>query len=70
MNATTPAPYAPPPFRRIACARCGASFDCGGPACWCADESYRLPMPLDAASTCLCPACLRAKAQAGQATRA
>jgi hypothetical protein len=45
--------------RKLACARCGAAFDCnleGG--CWCAAEPYRLPM-LDAAQDCLCPACLR-----------
>ena len=51
------------PLRLIACARCGASFTCGGPDCWCAAESFRLPMPTDAAATCLCPACLRQLAQ-------
>lgn len=40
MNA--PIPIIPP--RRIACARCGAPFDCGGDACWCAAEPYRLAM--------------------------
>jgi hypothetical protein len=55
------------PLRRLACARCGAAFDCGsgdneGAACWCMDESYRLPMPEAGAGDCLCPACLRAKA--------
>jgi hypothetical protein len=54
-------PQRPP--RRIACARCGAPFDCGGDACWCAAEAYRLPMPTDPAATCLCPACLRQLAQ-------
>ena len=37
------------PLRRLACARCGTAFDCGsdgtGKACWCMDETYRLPMP-------------------------
>ena len=49
-------------IRRIACARCGATFDCGNGGrdggCWCADESYRLPMP-GADQDCLCPQCLR-----------
>jgi hypothetical protein len=49
-------------MRRLACARCGAAFDCGAAtgACWCAAEDVRLPMPA-AGSTedCLCPACLR-----------
>jgi hypothetical protein len=34
-------------------------------SCWCADESYRLPMPArepGKASDCLCPDCLRAAA--------
>ncbi|MCW5694034.1 MAG: hypothetical protein KIT48_16885 [Pseudolabrys sp.] len=51
--------------RALVCAECGAAFACTGNAeCWCAAESYRLPMP-DAASggDCLCPACLRAKAE-------
>jgi hypothetical protein len=59
------------PLRRLACARCGAAFECGsgdseGAACWCMDESYRLPMP--EAGDCLCPACLRAKALQESAT--
>ena len=48
-----------PAARRLACSGCGAEFDCylaGG--CWCADESFRLPMPADA-SDCVCPECLR-----------
>ena len=60
------------PLRRLACARCGMAFECGsggseGADCWCMDESYRLPMPEQDASDCLCPACLRAAA-AKQAT--
>jgi hypothetical protein len=61
MTAATAAP------RRLACARCGAAFDCnpaGG--CWCADESFRLPLPTAASEDCLCPTCLRALAE-GQA---
>jgi hypothetical protein len=51
--------------RRIACARCGASFDCGLSAnCWCAAEAYRLPMTKAAIEDCLCPACLRKAAAA------
>ncbi|HET7911919.1 MAG TPA: cysteine-rich CWC family protein [Pseudolabrys sp.] len=49
-----------PAHRRIACARCGASFDCGlSGECWCAAESYRLPMTRARVEDCLCPACLR-----------
>jgi hypothetical protein len=44
--------------RAIACARCGAAFDCGlSGECWCAAEPYRLPMTT--AEDCMCPACLR-----------
>ena len=64
------APIPPVPFRRVVCARCGALFDCGGEACWCAAEPYRLPMPDAATAECLCPACLRLKAQAAQAKQA
>jgi hypothetical protein len=57
------------PSRRLACAACGAEFNCGlsGP-CWCSDEAFRLPMPTDG-SDCLCPACLRklAEQRAGEA---
>jgi hypothetical protein len=53
------APTTPLLPRRLACARCGAPFECGGVNCWCATEPYRLPMPEDAAEDCLCPACLR-----------
>jgi Cysteine-rich CWC len=49
----TPAP------RRLACSACGTEFSCGlSGDCWCADESFRLPLPADA-SDCLCPDCLR-----------
>jgi hypothetical protein len=45
--------------RRLACANCGTEFGCSlsGP-CWCSDEAFRLPMPLNG-SDCLCPDCLR-----------
>ena len=54
------------PLQRLACARCGTSFECGARAgaCWCMDEAYRLPMPDAADATCLCPTCLRAAAAA------
>jgi Cysteine-rich CWC len=52
--------------RRLACARCGAAFDCGLDAgCWCRDEPYRLPMSQMTNEDCLCPACLRRVAAAG-----
>jgi hypothetical protein len=54
--------------RRLACARCGAAFDCGlGADCWCAAEPYRLAMTASAADDCLCPACLRQAAAAAPA---
>ncbi|HZL41228.1 MAG TPA: cysteine-rich CWC family protein [Pseudolabrys sp.] len=57
---------APQPTRRLACARCGAAFDCGlGGECWCAAEPYRLPLTTAGASEdCLCPQCLRKAAVA------
>jgi hypothetical protein len=49
--------------RRIVCSGCGAEFTCGlSDSCWCADESFRMPMPVDA-SDCLCPDCLRQAAR-------
>ncbi|MGB8401593.1 cysteine-rich CWC family protein [Bradyrhizobium sp.] len=56
------------PTRRLACARCATVFACNpsGP-CWCAEETFRLPMPADGGE-CLCPTCLRKMAQ--QAARA
>ena len=59
MTAETPIPP-----RRLACARCGAAFDCGlGGDCWCAAEPTQLPLPDGAAEDCLCPACLRKAAE-------
>jgi len=48
-----------PPSRRLSCAGCGTEFTCSlsGP-CWCSEEDFRMPMPLDG-SDCLCPDCLR-----------
>jgi hypothetical protein len=57
--------------RRLTCERCGAAFECGRDSehgCWCAGESFRLPMPLPqeagSFSDCLCPSCLRKVAAA------
>jgi hypothetical protein len=51
--------------RRIACARCGAHFDCGlSVDCWCAAEPNRLLITKALVEDCLCPACLR-KAASG-----
>jgi Cysteine-rich CWC len=53
-------------MRRLACARCGAAFECGvnAGACWCAAEDFRLAVPTaDSTEDCLCPACLRKAAQ-------
>ncbi|HEY3224321.1 MAG TPA: cysteine-rich CWC family protein [Pseudolabrys sp.] len=56
--------------RRINCARCGMSFECGFSAqCWCAGEPYRLPMTKARFEDCLCPACLRKAAAALAASR-
>jgi uncharacterized protein len=53
--------------RDLRCARCGAAFTCGqggrDGACWCCDETYRVPMPVSATEDCLCPACLREHAK-------
>jgi uncharacterized protein (TIGR00290 family) len=54
------------PLSGEACARCGATFECGMQAgvahCWCADVP---PASIDASlSGCLCPRCLRAVAGA------
>jgi len=60
-------PASPSPARVVVCARCGASFGCDlSGDCWCAHETFRLPVPAatDAASDCLCPDCLRAAARA------
>jgi len=56
--------------RRLACAGCGTEFGCNpsGP-CWCSDESFRLPMPVDGGD-CLCPDCLRKMAKQAAPKRA
>ncbi|NLS68339.1 hypothetical protein BSN85_23295 [Bradyrhizobium brasilense] len=49
--------------RQLACTACGSEFSCSlTGACWCCDESFRLPMPTDGGD-CLCPACLRKLAE-------
>jgi len=54
-----------PSPRRLACARCGAAFECGLNAqCWCRAEPYRLPMSNTTGEDCLCQACLRKAALA------
>jgi len=57
-----------PPARRLACAGCGTEFSCSlsGP-CWCNDEAFRLPMPVDGGD-CLCADCLRKAAARGAAS--
>jgi hypothetical protein len=59
--------------RRLVCSRCGTEFTCSLDAsCWCAEETARLPMPLDdeiEGEDCLCRDCLRKlAAEAGAST--
>jgi hypothetical protein len=50
--------------RQLSCARCGTGLTCSLSAeCWCAAESYRLPMPARDGSDCLCQDCMRKLAQ-------
>jgi len=60
-----------PTPRRLACARCGAAFDCGRSGeCWCAAEPYRMPLTqAGEIEDCLCPACLRALAASAPPAR-
>jgi hypothetical protein len=52
------------PSRRLACSRCGTEFACDlSGACWCKDETARMPMPVDG-EDCLCRDCLRKAAAA------
>jgi hypothetical protein len=51
---------------RLTCERCGGEFYCSpssGDECWCAKETFRVPVPLPleagGISSCLCPSCLR-----------
>jgi hypothetical protein len=47
------------PPRRLACPRCGVELTCSRDgACWCMEETARLPMPV-AGDDCLCRDCLR-----------
>jgi hypothetical protein len=53
-----------PMTRRLACAGCGTEFLCSlSDECWCAEETARLPMPVDGGD-CLCRDCLRKMASA------
>lgn len=45
--------------RRLACSRCGTEFGCDlSGHCWCAEETAKLPMPVEG-EDCLCRECLR-----------
>jgi hypothetical protein len=60
------------PSRRLACSRCGTEFACNpAGACWCAEETIKLPMPVEG-QDCLCRDCLRQMAaqprQSGDST--
>lgn len=62
-------PPAPSPVsRRLTCPRCGAAFDCTlSDVCWCARQPLGLPVPEpDSGEDCVCPACLKAKGEAGR----
>jgi len=59
-----PAPALP---RRLACSRCGAEFGCDlSGTCWCAEETAKLPMPVEG-EDCLCRECLRKAAAEARA---
>lgn len=49
-------------WRPVVCPRCGATFGCGAATgdCWCFDEAFRLPVPVEDGAGCYCPDCLRA----------
>ncbi|HEY1748003.1 MAG TPA: cysteine-rich CWC family protein [Xanthobacteraceae bacterium] len=52
------------PPRLVVCENCGGEFGCSRDdigECWCAKESYRLPLPPETTrfKDCLCPQCLR-----------
>lgn len=48
--------------RTLSCTRCGTAFTCDlSGKCWCADETAKLPMPVDG-EDCLCRDCLRQEA--------
>jgi hypothetical protein len=54
-----------PPARRLVCSRCGTEFTCDlSGACWCAEETAKLPMPAEG-EDCLCRDCLRQMAAHG-----
>jgi hypothetical protein len=54
--------------RRLACSGCGTEFSCSlSGSCWCADETAKLPMPVDGGD-CLCRDCLRQAAQQSVST--
>ncbi|HVV42128.1 MAG TPA: hypothetical protein VHC94_13810 [Nitrobacter sp.] len=55
------------PGRRVVCSGCGTEFGCDlSEACWCAEETARLPMPVEGGD-CLCRECLRKAAAASHA---
>jgi HAD superfamily hydrolase (TIGR01509 family) len=52
-------PLENPLSRRLACSGCGTEFACDlSGTCWCAEETARLPMPVEGGD-CLCRECLR-----------
>ncbi|HXH47111.1 MAG TPA: cysteine-rich CWC family protein [Bradyrhizobium sp.] len=65
MTSSSIIPSAPALARRLVCSRCGTEFGCDlSGNCWCAEETAKLPMPLEG-EDCLCRECLRkAAAQA------
>jgi hypothetical protein len=53
--------------RRLVCSGCGTEFGCDlSGNCWCAEETARLPMPVQGGD-CLCRECLRKMAETDQA---
>jgi hypothetical protein len=59
--------------RELICASCGAEFTCDpAGACWCMEESVRVPLPTEGRTSkyqdCLCRACLLRMAEAQSET--
>ncbi|WP_225126804.1 MULTISPECIES: cysteine-rich CWC family protein [unclassified Bradyrhizobium] len=69
MTHPTEMPSARALGRRLTCSRCGSEFGCDlSGTCWCAEETAKLPMPLEG-EDCLCRECLRKAAAEAEAAK-